>query len=207
VIDPRRIRLRCYLVIFLLPPFLAAVAAAVDLLSGGAGFSLEALWAYADRPLSLLPALLFLLFFGPVPEEVAWRGYALDRLRGGWGPAGSALIIGGVWMVWHLPLFFIPGTYQHGLGVGTYPFWLFNLALIPQSIVMVWLVEQNRRSILAAILLHFVVNATGELSDLSATAEGLYVLLWWGLAITMYRDWLRLCDEEESPTSGGIAAP
>jgi membrane protease YdiL (CAAX protease family) len=87
-----------------------------------------------------------MLFFGPVPEELGWRGCALDRLQERDSALISSLIIGGTWALWHLPLFFIAGTYQHGLGVGTPAFWLFMVTKFPDSILMTWIYNNTRRS-------------------------------------------------------------
>ena len=52
-------------------------------------------------------------------EELGWRGYVLDRLQEKRSALVSSLILGVVWSLWHLPLFFVQGSYQAGLGVGT----------------------------------------------------------------------------------------
>ena len=70
-----------------------------------------------------LPALLL----GGGLEEIGWRGLlqpALARLLEGRGAGrgrrvGAALlaplVVGVIWAFWHLPLFSMAGTYQHGL--------------------------------------------------------------------------------------------
>jgi hypothetical protein len=39
-------------------------------------------------------------------------------------------IVGAVWAMWHLPLFFLSGSYQHGLVLGLAGLWLFMLSLL-----------------------------------------------------------------------------
>ena len=66
------------------------------------------------QQLSSFPALLIL---GPLSEELGWRGYAQERLQTSFNPILSSLIVGVIWGLWHLPLFLMPGTSQHELGI------------------------------------------------------------------------------------------
>src|SRR5699024_2865062 len=59
----------------------------------------------------LLNIPLFILIGGL--EEVGWRGFMLRELTKRISPFSSTLLVGVVWTVWHLPLFFIIGTYQY----------------------------------------------------------------------------------------------
>lgn len=96
-------------------------------------------------------------------EEPGWRGVALDLLRIRSAPAVAAILIGIPWALWHLPLFFLEGTYQHALGFGSARFWLFNFFLLLLSVLYVWLCNGSRGSILIAILAHAGTNVAGSL--------------------------------------------
>jgi membrane protease YdiL (CAAX protease family) len=96
-------------------------------------------------------------------EEPGWRGVALELLRIRSAPAVAAILIGIVWALWHLPLFFLEGTYQHALGFGSARFWLFNFFLLLLSVLYVWLCNGSRGSILIAILAHAGTNVAGSL--------------------------------------------
>jgi membrane protease YdiL (CAAX protease family) len=178
IVEFKRIGAAWYAVLLLIVPVLTALAALLDTLLGGGGAQLEAAARFIDQPLAILPFALFTLIFGPLPEEIGWRGYALDRLQARWNALVSSLILGAVWTLWHLPLFFIEGTYQNGLGVGTFSFWLFMLDKVPQSVLMTWVYNHNRRSTLSAVLFHFMVNFIGELFELTARADVFLILLW-----------------------------
>ena len=94
----RRVHSRWYAVIFVFVPTLALVASLLDRLLGGAGLQLEDTGSsILARPLTVLPLIAFLLFFGPIPEELGWRGYALDRLQARWSAGVASLILGLVW--------------------------------------------------------------------------------------------------------------
>jgi membrane protease YdiL (CAAX protease family) len=96
-------------------------------------------------------------------EEPGWRGVALDLLGSRTAPAVAAILIGLPWALWHLPLFFLEGTYQHALGFGSTRFWLFNFFLLLLSVLYVWLCNGSRGSILIAVLAHAGTNVAGSL--------------------------------------------
>ena len=167
-----------YAVVLLIVPILTALGAMVEVLLGGEGLKLEAAERFVQQPWMFVPFAVFMLAFGPLPEELAWRGYALDGLQVKWNALTSSLILGVAWTVWHLPLFFIQGSYQYSLGLGTVRFWLYMMDKVPQSVLMTWIYNNNRRSTLSAIMFHFMVNLVGELFGLTLRAEAINILLW-----------------------------
>jgi membrane protease YdiL (CAAX protease family) len=154
-IDFRRIRGSGYFVALLLSPILFALVLGLDVLLGGQPPALPTLAAAAAQPATLIGVIIPLIIFGPISEELGWRGYALDRLQARFSPLASSLVLGLLWWAWHLPLFFIRGTSQSSFGVFTLPSWSFLVMLIGLSALMSWNHNQNKRSTLAAILLHF----------------------------------------------------
>lgn len=188
----------------LLPiPVLTVLAILLDILAGGSGAQFEGIVRFLSQPLKILPFVALMIFFGPLPEELGWRGYALDRLQVKWSALASSLILGIAWALWHLPLFFIEGTYQNSLGLGTLPFWLFMMAMIPESILMTWIYNNNRRSTLSAVLFHSMINITGELIEATKRAEFLQVSLLIVTAIIVIIVWgpKTLTHRQESPSS------
>lgn len=130
------------------------------------------------RPLSIIPFALGILFYGPVPEELGWRGYALDRLQSRWNALTASLILGVFWALWHVPQFFIKGLpIGEVFPVGTPIFWTYFIMLVPQSVLYTWVFNNNGRSILSAILFHFMTNFTGEFLNIGASWR-LYGSLW-----------------------------
>ncbi|NUM46565.1 MAG: CPBP family intramembrane metalloprotease [Anaerolineales bacterium] len=97
--------------------------------------------------------LFFNVFSGPVAEEGGWRGFALPRLQEKFNALTSSLILGTIWAVWHLPLFFIPGSDQSNI---FFPIYLaLNIAF---STYITWLYNNTKGSLLIAILAHFCIN-------------------------------------------------
>jgi uncharacterized protein len=171
LLDPKRIRLGWWIIILLFFPAKTLIAGLVDTAFGGAGAAFEATWLL-ERPAMILPMLVFWLLFGPLPEEIGWRGYALGGLQRGHSAFIASLIIGVVWSLWHLPLYFIEGTYQaEQVGLLTTRFWLFTGGTLFEPILYTWIFNNTRASTLSAVLFHFAGNAGGELVDLSLRAE------------------------------------
>lgn len=86
--------------------FVSALPLGLYLLRGG--FSPEA--ELLKQPWMILPVFLTYFFTGGANEEWGWRGFALDRLQNRWGPLRASILLGVIWGLWHLPLFFIPST-------------------------------------------------------------------------------------------------
>jgi membrane protease YdiL (CAAX protease family) len=189
VIDVRRIGARWYAVIFLFVPVLIALAVGFDLLSGGRGAAWEepAVRFFAS-PWTIIPFAFSIFLIGPM-EEFGWRGYVLDRLQGRWNALEASLILGIVWSLWHLPLFFFQGSYQYNLGAWSPSFWLFMIGIVPLNVLFTWVFNNTLRSTLAAMLFHFMVNFTGELVALTPRAELYSILLWIVVAIVVTAIW------------------
>ena len=110
ITDFTRICGRWYAVILLMMPGLTGLSVVGDMALGGRGAALEAAARLVEHPLAVVPFAVFLLLFGPVPEELAWRGYALEQLQQRCNGLISSVMLGGLWTVWHVPLFFLTGS-------------------------------------------------------------------------------------------------
>lgn len=157
--DPRRIPLNWGLIILLFSPVLAIIAFLISQPLFGIPLMINRSREFLNRgPGGFLWLLIFTLFFGPVPEEIGWRGYAQDRLQNRYSALITSLIIGLIWSTWHFPLCFIEGTFQYSLGVGSPIFWRYFLDKLPEAVIMTWIYNHTRRSTLSAVLFHFITN-------------------------------------------------
>ena len=100
---------------------------------------------------------VFLFAGGPVFEEIGWRGFAFPRLQRLHGPLVGSLVLGVLWGVWHLPLFLIPSwDTPHGnyLDVALFVIWA-----VSTTIVLTWVFNNTKGSVLLAILAHGSINS------------------------------------------------
>ena len=104
---------------------------------------------------NLLPSLLFQIFFFLLTEETAWRGFALPRLQAKYNALTASLILGVLWGLWHLPLIFIPDSFQSKI-----PFGGFVLSAIAMSIITTWIFNHSKGSVLVAAVFHAATDAT-----------------------------------------------
>lgn len=178
LISLRGIKHLWWVVILLTPLVLTLLSGGIAFFLGEGGIQLESGLPDATNPLGWLGFVIFVLAFGPVPEEMGWRGYALDGLQSRWNPLSSSLVLGAAWSLWHLPLFFIEGTYQASLGIFSDEFWIFSIMMIPESILMTWIYNNTSRSILSAVLFHFAINLTGEIFFVSLTSSWINFGFW-----------------------------
>lgn len=90
-------------------------------------------------------------------EEPGWRGFALPRLQQRYGPLAGTLILATAWTVWHLPLF-LTSAFADRTPVG---FLYFLLSTTGISLILTWVYNGTRGSLLLPVLLHGAVNAFG----------------------------------------------
>jgi membrane protease YdiL (CAAX protease family) len=128
--------------------------------------------------------VLVLLIGGPLGEEFGWRGFALQSLEARFSPLWASLILGIIWTVWHLPLFFISDSAQHSL-----PFGMYALLTIPLTLLITWVYHSSGDSLLLVMLFHSAVNTWSGPLMISPEAAGsirplvLVVILTWIVAL------------------------
>ncbi|MDQ6713603.1 MAG: CPBP family intramembrane metalloprotease [Candidatus Dormibacteraeota bacterium] len=135
----------------LLVPVLVRIAVLyVHVLKGGTLFELSDMSRWLAIPSSFL---LVLLIGGPTGEEFGWRGFLLQRIQPVLGVLWASIVIGLITTLWHLPLFWIPGTAQSYL-----PLALFTVRTVALSVISTLLYNGTRRSLLFVLLFHASLN-------------------------------------------------
>ena len=103
----------------------------------------------------LIKAVAFLIG-GPIQEEVGWRGFALPILQERLRPLQAAVVLGLIWGGWHLPQFFVSAwETPHNNASDVLGFFAFT---VTSSIVISWITNLARGSVLLAILAHNSIN-------------------------------------------------
>lgn len=161
-------------------PLIMGSAVLISLPFGG---SLEQL-APSDRMASApLVLALLVLVFGPLPEELGWHGYGVDSLRSRMNGFWTSIVFGIIWPVWHIPLFFIPDSYQQQLLAMPIPLFFYLFGMIPQAVIMNWIYWHTNRSIISAILFHFMINFMGEAFQITQQSKSIAGLLFFTIAM------------------------
>lgn len=108
--------------------------------------------------------LLDVLFVGTfayaLGEEPGWRGFALPRLEARYSPLAATLILTPLWALFHWPAFFYRATYQGGLptAIG------FLFGLLAGAIVLTYLYDGTRGSLLLVMLWHAFINIAMQIA-------------------------------------------
>jgi membrane protease YdiL (CAAX protease family) len=109
--------------------------------------------ALSFRPWYQFPLYLLMTIIGGGLEEFGWRGITQDEWGRAIGSIRAALLIGPIWALWHLPLFFLPGVAQYHAG-----FALFLVGVMGNALLLGWLYSRTH-SILLCVLMHATSNA------------------------------------------------
>src|SRR5690606_451253 len=126
------------------------IAAAAALYGGDVRVpSLAVLVAY-------LPMLAMQMVTTGLAEEPGWRDFALPRMQDRFGPLGGTMILGLLWALWHLPLYFSEwGGWPDVTLVRVLEFVAFCCAF---SVVVTWMFNRTGQSLPLIMLLHVSVN-------------------------------------------------
>lgn len=191
-----RVGVRYYLFAIFVVLGIALLAIALDALLGGTPPALADIAARFGLPpeqaamvFAILPIVFVTTIFvgGPIAEELGWRGYAQPRLQARMSVGAAGLVIGLVWGLWHLPLFyFFPSA------VGEIPLALYVPLVSAASVLFAWLYNRTGGSVLLCVLLHAGINFSLGVVGAGVFSEnirllGILVVLFIVTAAVLYR--------------------
>lgn len=177
-------RLKPYNIVLAILLFAAIVTVSI-LVSALFGGSLEQFSFTEDFSFSIGGTSAFLtILLASVIEETAWRGYGEDAVGSYFSWFTESIIFGSIWALWHLPLFWIEGTYHYGLKeLGPYYILNFLISVIPMNFLTTWVYVKNNRSMLACIILHLFVNTMQEKIAMTPQTKCLETIVIAGVAV------------------------
>ena len=149
------------------------------------------------------PSLIVVRFFvilltgGPLQEEFGWRGYVLPRLQSRFNALVSSVIVGFMWGLWHLPYLFIGTEITHAYGIIPE-----TITAILLSILLTWLFNNTRGSVLVSLIFHNMFNLSNDMFPALKTQIGgpVFLLLFGAAVIAVVAIWgsKRLVREKKS---------
>jgi membrane protease YdiL (CAAX protease family) len=174
------------LVALLLPLLMVAVAVAISVGAFAASMPVITVAALGTIAVEFV-RIVFL--GGPLEEELGWRGFLLPRLQSSRSAWSASVLLGAIWGVWHIPLYFVQGTGQYdtaasagaAFAIGAFVVWTIGL-----SVLFAWLFNQTGGSLIVVILFHAAVNLAAYIPAAvgsTGAASFLYPLITWVVAL------------------------
>ncbi len=172
LVNPRLIKPRTLPVLFLIMPLAVLVSILLSLLVGESTSQFQLAEGFSFST-GFVPVLLLLLMAAAF-EELGWRGYAFDSLQSRFTLFTASIVFGLLWSLWHLPLAFVNHSYQYEIIQESLWFGLnFFVSIVPLGIIITWICIKNGKSVLAAVLFHFIVNISQEMLNMSQITKSI----------------------------------
>ena len=152
-----RVPPRWYLVTFALPPLVTAASLLV--IDRGTATLRQFDWSAALANVPIAYALA--LPFGPLGEELGWRGFALPRLLVRFSPVKASLVLGGIWTFWHVPMMlWSPGaSIPSFMGLSVSSVAIYLIQVTASTALMTFLFLRTNGSVLLAVIAHLAFNS------------------------------------------------
>ena len=125
-----------------------------------------------------MPTFILMLVIGGGQEEIGWRGYAQGPLQEKIGVIPASLVIGVIWGIWHLPLWFIAGDLH-----SAYSFLAFVIMTTSISIVYAWLYNSSGKRLIVVMFFHAMNNTAAPLLPFLHGIEGKPESAYWIYAV------------------------
>jgi membrane protease YdiL (CAAX protease family) len=151
-----RVPARWYLVALLTPP----LATALSLLLADGGIRTLGRFSPGAALVTLPATYALALPFGPLGEELGWRGTALPLLLQRTAAWKASLIVGGLWTFWHIPqMLWLPGaSIPSFMPVNPASILLYLVPIASISALITLIFVRTFGSILLAIIGHMAFN-------------------------------------------------
>lgn len=111
--------------------------------------------ASTNREMPVYYGLLMIpiMVLGGGLEEIGWRGILQPYLERITSFSKATIIVAVIWTMWHMPLWFIAGTYQSGIS-----FFMFGIAVFGMTFSLA-VIRRITRNVFLCILFHSCINS------------------------------------------------
>jgi CAAX protease family protein len=170
LINIRLIRLKMLPAFLFIMPLSVLASIVISLLFGESILQFQLAEGFSFSS-GFVPVLLLLLLAATF-EELGWRGYAFDSLQSRYNYLAASIIFSLLWSLWHFPLIFVKNSYQYEIFHQNIWFGVnFFISIIPMGIIISWICLKNRKSVIAAIVFHFIINMSQEILEISQVTK------------------------------------
>jgi len=114
-----------------------------------------------------VPYFILMLVIGGGQEEFGWRGYAQEPLQEKIGVIPASLVIGFIWGIWHLPLWYMAGDMHNA-----YSFLAFVMMTTSISLIYAWLYNSSGKKLVVVLFFHAMNNTAAPLLPFLHGIEG-----------------------------------
>lgn len=113
-------------------------------------------------PISMLALIIISTVTGATGEELGWRGFALPRLQVRMNALNASMVLGVIWTLWHLPLWFA------GLGYENIPFGAYVILVMSYTVLITWACNNSRGSMVIVTIFHLMMNVAMNILEIKA---------------------------------------
>ncbi len=121
-----------------------------------------------------IPYFFLMLVIGGGQEEFGWRGYAQEPLQEKIGVIPASLVIGVIWGIWHLPLWYMAGDMH-----SAYSFIAFVMMTTSISLMYAWLYNSSGKKLVVVLFFHAMNNTAAPLIPFLHGIEGKPETAYW----------------------------
>jgi len=174
--NPKLIQAKILLIFICIMPLSVVVSILISLVFGEPISQLQPAEGFSFSS-GFVPVLLLLLMAATF-EELGWRGYAFDSLQARFTFFKATIIFSLLWSLWHFPLIFVNNSYQYKIMNDNIWFAVnFFVSIIPMGVIISWICAKNRKSVIAAILFHFIINISQEFLEITQVTKCIQTVL------------------------------
>lgn len=155
-----------------------AIGVAIQGALGQGWPDLAQLGTFSGLPVVAAPVMLLLLLVTGYAEETGWRGFAVQEMLKTRSFLWTAIVIGLLWALWHVPGMFVIQSYRQ-MGIPMIP--MFTLGIVCGSILLTWVYRGSGGSIFIVALWHAcydLVSGTAAAQGLPAAIVTAGVMVW-----------------------------